>query len=85
VTNYDNDIRRFMDAMRYKLDVHKGKGRWEDMSIEKAMELLMGEVEELGDAIRKGNLIEVMLEAADVANFAMIISTIMLERGRDHK
>lgn len=85
MTQYDNDIRRFMDCMKYKLEVHKGKGRWEDMTIADAFSKLRREVEELEDAIRGGNLVEVMLEAADVANFAMILSTIMVERGNDEK
>lgn len=85
MTEYENDIRRFMDAMKYKLDLHKGKGRWEDMTVSQAMDHLMAETQELKEAIQGGNLVEVMLEAADVANFAMILSTIMIERGHDNK
>ncbi len=79
---YTKDIQRFQHAMMYKLNVHRHKGRWEDMTVERAMELLMNETVELEAAIREGNLIEIMLEAADIANFAMIIATIAVERGK---
>lgn len=79
---YAHDIRRFMDAMLYKLKKHSGKGRWHDMAVEKAMELLRGEVLELDEAIRDGNRIEIELEAADVANYAMIVAAIIIERGK---
>jgi len=36
--------------------------------------LLIGEVDELREAIQGGNFIEIMLEAADVANYAMMIA-----------
>lgn len=82
VEQYAPDIRRFLDAMVYKLKVHHKKGRWESMSIEDAQAKLAGEIEELDDAIAGGNLIEILTEAADVANYAMIIASIATERGK---
>lgn len=81
VEQYEHDIRRFVDAMVYKLKVHAGKGRWEDMPMTKAQALLAGETLELQQAIDGGNLVEVLLESADVANFCLIISAIAIERG----
>ncbi|QIG66089.1 nucleoside triphosphate pyrophosphohydrolase [Ochrobactrum phage vB_OspP_OH] len=82
VEQYEQDIRRFVDAMCYKLGVHAKKGRWEDLPIESALELMKGEVTELEQAIDGNNTIEVLLESADVANFAMIIASIFVERGK---
>lgn len=73
-------IKRFTDAMRYKLKVNAKKGRWEDLTPEKALALLKREVEELEEAIKHGNIVEVMLEGADVANFAMMIADIVATR-----
>ena len=47
-----------------------------------AMELLRDEVHELHVAIDKGNTTEIVLEGADVANFALIATAIALERGK---
>jgi len=43
---------------------------------------LEGEVAELREACGGGNLIEILMEAADTANMAMIISAIAVERGK---
>lgn len=82
VEQYEHDIRRFVDAMVYKLKVHSKKGRWEDLPSIQALSLLKQEVEELEKAMAEGNMIETMLEAADVANFALIIASIAVERGK---
>lgn len=82
VVQYKDDIRRFVDAMIYKLNVHSAKGRWDDATLAKVMGLLDGEVVELKSALEGGNLIDIMLEAADVANYCMIASSIAVERGQ---
>lgn len=82
VEQYEHDIRRFVDAMVYKLKVHSKKGRWEDLPATAALELLAGEVTELTKAMVEGNMVETMLEAADVANYALIIASIAVERGK---
>lgn len=85
VAQYEHDIRRFVDAMVYKLNVHSKKGRWSDLDITKAISLMKGEVAELEEAVAGGNLIETLLESADVANFAMIIAAIAIERGSENE
>lgn len=82
VEQYSHDIRRFVDAMVYKLAVHHRKGRWEGLTSESMMNKLAGEAQELYQAIQRGNMIEIMLEAADVANYGLIISAIAMERGK---
>lgn len=82
VAQYSHDIRRFVDAMIYKLRVHSRKGRWEDGTLHMAMEGLEGEISELKVAIALGNHVEIGLEAADVANYALIASSIATERGK---
>lgn len=83
VEQYADDIRRFVHAMVYKLKVHHKKGRWEKLTIADVLPLLEGEVAELKEAVDGGNLIEILTEAADVANFAMIVAAIATERGNE--
>lgn len=82
VMPYQQDLRRFFDAMVYKLSVHAKKGRWNGQSAESRLPKLEGEVKELRDALQRGNMVEILLEAADVANYGLIISAIAVERGK---
>jgi hypothetical protein len=79
---YEEDLRRFFDAMVFKLRKNAHKGRWEGYSLEQVVELLDVEALELRRAVNMDNCVEITLEAADVANFALIISAIGIERGR---
>lgn len=67
--------------MVYKLGKNAHKGRWENIEIMDALEMLTAERDELERAIGRGNMVEIMLEAADVANFALIVAAMMIERG----
>ena len=80
VAQYAPDIQRFVDAMVYKLARNAHKGRWEDRTQYANTELLQKEVVELTEAIERGNMVEIMLEAADVANFALIASAIAMDK-----
>jgi hypothetical protein len=83
MAKYGPDIRRFIDAMIYKLEKNVAKGKWEDLPIERAFKLLEGEVYELQAEVHGDrNMVRTMLEAADVANFALIVAAIAMERGR---
>ena len=84
MAKYGPDIRRFVEAMIFKLEKNVAKGKWEDLPIERAFKLLTDEVAELDDEINRGdrNMVRTMLEAADVANFALIVAAIVMERGR---
>lgn len=77
---FSNDLKRFIHAMEYKLRLNAHKGRWEDLDIDEALKKLSSEVEELRGAIKLGNTMEIILEAADIANFAMIVASIAVER-----
>jgi hypothetical protein len=83
LAQYGPDIRRFIDAMVYKLEKNAHKGRWEGLSIEEAFDLLKREVQELDVEVHgTRNMIKTTLEAADVANFALMVAAIAMERGR---
>lgn len=89
MSDYDREIAALVDAMRYKLKVHKAKGHLanrdgERYSIEEVLELLRGEVEELEEAIASGSPIETILEAADVANYAMM-AVLIAHEGISHE
>jgi hypothetical protein len=80
VIPYATEIARFIEAMVYKLKVHSKKGKWENQTIESRLPFLEGEVQELREAIATGNMVEITLEAADVANYALIIAAKGMER-----
>lgn len=79
---YEHDLRRFFDAMVFKLRKNANKGKWESYSIDVALDLLDNEVAELRRAVSMDNCVEITLEAADVGNFGLIISAIAIERGQ---
>lgn len=72
---YVNDIRRFVNAMVYKLGINAHKGRWETLNLQGEYDKMLTEVEELRLAMEGRNTVDILLEAADVANFALIIAS----------
>lgn len=80
MAKYGPDIRRFVDAMVFKLEKNASKGRWEGYDMGTAFSLLEKEVAELLAEVNSDrNTIKVTLEAADVANFALIIAAMAIE------
>lgn len=73
-------IKRFFDAILYKLRKNAHKPSFEEASVPECVRLLKQEVDELERAILEGNTIEVVLESADVASYAMIASVAAVER-----
>lgn len=72
------DLTRFWSAMIYKLRKNVHKGKWEDVDLPKGLSMLVGEVEELRLAIEEASYAEILLEGADSANMAMIITSVAL-------
>jgi hypothetical protein len=72
------DLTRFWSAMVYKLRKNAHKGKWEGTNIEKAFSDMEFEAKELSQAIQENSFAEILLEGADVANFAMIITSVAL-------
>jgi len=68
--------------MIFKLRKNAHKGKWEHGRVNEYMVKLREEVTELDGAIAEGNMIEIVLEAADVANMAMILCSMAIE-GRE--
>lgn len=64
----------FAFAMEHKLKLNDHKGGWDEISVEDLLDLLEEEVKELREAVTEGNPYEIIFEAADVANFAMMIA-----------
>lgn len=73
------DLQRMFDAMIYKLRRNAHKGRWVDTGLDRAFAGLEAETGELRDAIANGSTTEILMEAADVANQALICANIGLE------
>lgn len=77
---YGPDIKRAVDAAIFKLRRNAHRGKWQDMTVEAAVEGLKGEVAELQVAIRNGNTLEILTESADCMNMSLIIGAIALEQ-----
>jgi hypothetical protein len=73
------DLQRFFDAMVYKLRRNSHKGRWADVKLSDAMSDLNDECVELASTVTIGSTSEILMEAADVANEALIVAAIALE------
>ena len=82
---YDRELKLFTDAMKYKLMANAKKGRWEEVDLPQAFELLRKEIDELEEAIARGNSIEILLESADIGNFALIISDVAMKEAINGK
>ena len=77
---YEADFKRAWDGMVFKMRRNVVKGKWENVPLDVALSGLDGEVAELKEAVVNGNVMEITLEAADVANMALIVAAIGLEK-----
>ena len=71
----NNDMDLIICAMWEKLEANHCKPYWDKDSLLTLAKLMQGEVDELVDAILHGSQQEIIAEAADVANFAMMIAS----------
>lgn len=78
-------IKAFFDAMIFKLSKNAHKGPWPTRTLDDTVKLLLGEVEELKEAIVIGNTVETILEAADIANFALIAASVAIRDAGKHE
>lgn len=78
-------LKTFFDAMIHKLKANAHKGKWEDLNLDTAQARLKDEVAELEEAVTEGNVVDIILETADVANFALMCSDIAIKNGRTKK
>jgi len=74
-------IKRFFDAMVYKLRKNSHKPSFEIADVQHCLSRIQGETKELSDAVAENNTVEVLLESADIANLAMIAATAAIDRG----
>lgn len=76
---YDKELGIFNAMMRYKMENNRHRGRWQDCTLADALAGLKREVEELEAVVRSGNVVDILLESADVGNFAMIAAFVAME------
>ena len=70
----------FAQAMEEKLQENDHKGGWHGCTMQYLSMRLTQEREELRKAVERGNPEEVLREAADVANFCMMIAENVADR-----
>ena len=71
------EVRWFAERMEAELCANDYKGGWEDMLLADLLTRLREEVEELAEAVKmRAATAHVISEAADVANFAMMIADV---------
>ena len=72
---FEGDLKFFFDLMIRKLHMNRHKGFGEKSDLKSLLGGLTREEEELTDALRGESQFNCALEAADVANFAFLISS----------
>lgn len=75
----EQELHVFIDAMLYKLEKNKHKGKWENQSLISLVSRLEGEMDELAKAIDDHSTTDILMEAADIANYAMMIADIAIK------
>jgi len=70
------ELQKFTELMEEKLQQNDYKGGWKNCNTQQLLSYLKGETLELEQAIIDGNKENIVKEAADVANFAMMIADI---------
>jgi NTP pyrophosphatase (non-canonical NTP hydrolase) len=70
------EVKKFADAMEAELKENDYKGGWKNCDIAFLVDKLHEEVKELIDAICYGTPENVLSEAADIGNIAMMIADI---------
>lgn len=73
-------LRDFANRMEHKLRQNDHKGGWQDCASDWLLRRLEEELQELRIALATGTLLDVEEEAADVANFAMMLADQMKRR-----
>lgn len=68
-----HEVKTFAQCMEHKLKKNDHKGGWEGVTNERLFELLRQEVDELEQAMLNEPTLNIVFEAADIANFAMMI------------
>lgn len=79
------EVKNFAKVMEYKLARNDFKNQWRDRGAEDSkwfLDRLKDEVQELEEALEEGSALDVILETADVANFAMMIADVF---SREHE
>ena len=69
-------LEEFSKKMGSKIELRRNRYvpmAWFDMDIKRLMSLLLGELQELDQAYRDGDVSQIEKEAVDVANYAMFI------------
>lgn len=77
---FEKDLQEFTGHMRYKLIKNTHKGHWENLDLDELKTRLIAEVSELFHAIRHEPPEDMIFEAADVANYAMMIAWVARHR-----
>jgi len=74
-SEYYGSVQTLAGHMVDKLEKNSHKGRWENLNPIEAFKLLLKESAELLEAVHNGySVMEVWREAADVANFALMMA-----------
>jgi NTP pyrophosphatase (non-canonical NTP hydrolase) len=74
INRWRKEVVTFADAMEAKLRANDHKSHWSNADLQYLSMRLTQEREELRRAVENGDPDEVLKEAADVANFAMMVA-----------
>lgn len=69
-----HEVKTFAQCMEHKLQKNDHKGGWEEIPNDELFRRLRDEIDELEQALNNEPTLNIAFEAADVANFAMMIA-----------
>lgn len=82
LAGYSDDIGYFVRGMVDKLARNAHKGKWEDVDLKRAVELMHGEIYELMVAVAYEDVDDAVRECYDIANFALIAAAVLQRDGK---
>ena len=82
---YDETHRIISNMAGVKMRMNSHKGEIENVSDEVLLQKMMGEIDELAEAIKEGNMIHIIEESADVFNFLVGITHKQIIKYRERK
>jgi hypothetical protein len=79
---YEHDLSYFFETMVRKLHVNRHKGTSKDLDVPGMVRSIRRELREFEEALKRGDQFAAPVEAADIANFAFLLSAAIWQMTR---
>lgn len=82
---YEETKRILNDMASVKMAMNSHKGNIEDAYVGDIVKMMTDEIQELVEALDKGNIMDILQEAADVQNFLLAVVHQQIQKYRSRK